>query len=406
MSDVFQSIFGFENKLSKLRATALNPEAFTAPEAGRVVRTPRGYFAFVPAPLPPAIRYDEALVLALSRADVALSELSGLGRLLPNPHLLIAPYVRKEAVLSSKIEGTTTDLAGLLQDEAGAEGPPRDLNDVRELRNYVEALEYGVNRLRSLPLSLRLVRELHERLMRGVRRDSATPGEFRRSQNWIGRSRDIETATYVPPPIEELNGCLDACERFLHVRDELPDLVQCALVHEQFEAIHPFLDGNGRVGRLLITLFLIERRRLSQPLLYLSAYIERNRGAYYRLLEGVRTHGDWHSWMLYFLRGIALISKEAVERSSRLMDLRERLRKRVDDHANAVRLLDELFKNPYVTVARAEKLLGVSNPTARKAVKRLETGRILHETTGREWGRLYLASAILKILDLDDVRGT
>jgi Fic family protein len=380
----------------------LNPEAFTAPEAGKVVRTSRGFFAFVPAPLPPAVRYDDALVLALSRADSALSELSGLGRLMPNPHLLIAPYVRKEAVLSSKIEGTSTELSELLRDEAGGEVPARDPEDVREVRNYVNALEYGVRRLKSLPLSLRLVRELHARLMRGVRGNSATPGEFRRSQNWIGSSGSTpKTATYVPPPVEEMTECLSAWERFLHGRDSLPDLVACALMHEQFEAIHPFLDGNGRVGRLLITLFLIERKRLSQPLLYLSAYIERNRDRYYELLQGVRTRGDWRSWILYFLHGVAEISKEAVERAGRLTELRERLRDKLASHGNAVRLLDELFRNPYVTVSRAQKLLAVSNPTARQAVKRLEDAGILHETTGREWGKLYLAKPILKVLDLE-----
>jgi Fic family protein len=380
----------------------LNPEAFTAREAGKVVRTSRRNFAFVPAPLPPAVRYDDALVLALSRADSALSELSGLGRLMPNPHLLIAPYVRKEAVLSSRIEGTSTELSELLRDEAGAEVPARDPEDVREVRNYVNALEYGVKRLKSLPLSLRLVLELHERLMRGVRGNRATPGEFRRSQNWIGPSGSTpETATYVPPPVEEMAECLNSWEHFLHERDKFPDLVACALMHEQFEAIHPFLDGNGRVGRLLITLFLIERKRLSQPLLYLSAYIERNRGQYYALLQGVRTRGDWSSWILYFLRGVSEISKEAVERAGRLMELRERLRKKLASHGNAVRLLDELFRNPYVTVARAQKLLAVSNPTARQAVKRLHDAGILHETTGREWGKLYLAKPILKVLDME-----
>ena len=381
----------------------MNPEAFAAPEAGRLVRSPRGYFAFVPAPQPPEIRYDAELVLALSRADSSLSELSGLGRLLPNPHLLIAPYVRKEAVLSSKIEGTTTDLSELLQDEAGAELLDRDPDDVREVRNYVRALEYGVTRLKKLPLSLRLVCELHERLMRGVRGDRATPGEFRRSQNWIGAHGSTpETAFYVPPPIEELQTCLDTWEKFLHERDRIPDLVQCALMHEQFEAIHPFLDGNGRVGRLLITLFLIERDRLSQPLLYLSAYIERNRNEYYGLLQGVRTRGDWRSWILYFLRGVTEISNEAVERAGRLMNLREKLRMKIAGKRNAVRLLEKLFENPYVTVAGAAKLLGVTNPTARQAVKQLHTAGVLSETTGREWGRLYLAWPILKILEMDE----
>jgi Fic family protein len=384
----------------------LNPEAFTAPEAGKVVRTSRGYCAFVPARLPPTVRYDHALVLALSRADSGLSELSGLGRLMPNPHLLIAPYVRKEAVLSSRIEGTSTDFSELLRDEAGANVPARDPEDIREVRNYMSALEYGVKRLKSLPLSLRLVRELHKRLMKGVRSDQSTPGEFRRSQNWIGPSGStLENATYVPPPVEEMTECLNSWERFLHERDKFPDLVACALMHEQFEAIHPFLDGNGRVGRLLITLFLIERKRLSQPLLYLSAYIERNRDQYYELLQAVRTRGDWSSWILYFLRGVAEISKEAVERAGRLAELRERLRKKLASHRNAVRLLDELFRNPYVTVARAQKLLAVSNPTARQAVKRLQDAGILHETTGREWGKLYLARPILKVLDLEAGNG-
>lgn len=381
----------------------MNPEAFSAPEAGRVVRSPRGYFAFVPAPPPPEIRYDDELVLALSRADSSLAELSGLGRLLPNSHLLVAPYVRKEAVLSSKIEGTTTDLSELLQDEAGAELPARDPDDVHEVRNYVRALEYGVTRLKKLPLSLRLVRELHERLMRGVRGDRATPGEFRRSQNWIGSYGSTpDTASYVPPPVEELQACLDSWEKFLHQRDRIPDLVQCALMHEQFEAIHPFLDGNGRVGRLLITLFLIERNRLSQPLLYLSAYIERHRNAYYELLQSVRTRGDWRSWILYFLWGVAEISNEAVERSGRLMVLREKLRNRIAGKRNAVRLLEKLFENPYVTVAGAAKLLGVTNPTARQAVRHLQAAGVLSETSGREWGRLYLARPILKILEMDE----
>jgi Fic family protein len=379
----------------------LNPNDFRAAEAGRVIRTPTGYHAFVPSRLPPSIPWSDELVRTLSRADAALSELSGLGSLLPNPHLLIAPYVRREAVLSSKIEGTTTDLSELLIDEADA-GPPRDPDDVREVRNYVRALEYGVKRLREFPLSLRLVRELHERLMKGARGDRATPGEFRRSQNWIGPPRSsLQTATYVPPPVDEMIPALDAWERFLHERNKLPDLIQCALIHEQFEAIHPFLDGNGRVGRLLITLFLIERRRLSQPLLYLSAYFEAHRNDYYELLQGVRTRGDWSSWLIYFLRGVAEIGKEAVERSGRLMALRERFRKKVVPFPRALKLLDALMINPFVTVARAQKLLGVSNPTAREAVNRLQAAGLLEETTGRSWGKLYLAKPILRVIDVD-----
>src|SRR5436309_11963912 len=303
----------------------MDPTGFRDPRAGRAVQAPGGYAAFIPAPLPPELVYDSSLVLALSRADAALSELSGLGRHLPDPHLLIAPYVRREAVLSSRIEGTKASLSDLLLDEMeNAASVPREEDDVREVRNYVVALEYGIKRLRDLPLSLRLVRELHARLMKGVRGERATPGEFRRSQNWIGPPGSTPaTAPYVPPPPEHMQEALADWERFLHERDKLPDLIQCALMHEQFEAIHPFLDGNGRVGRLLITLFLIERGRLSQPLLYLSAYIERHRSEYYDRLQAVRTDGDWKGWLHFFLAGIEEIAREAVRLAGKLMDLRE-----------------------------------------------------------------------------------
>ena len=237
----------------------MNPEDFKAPEAGRVVRTAQGFAAFVPAPPPPRLELSLELANALSAADAALGELSGVGGVVPHPRLLIAPYVRLEAVSSSRIEGTQASLSDVLADEAGQPStvPP---DDVREVRNYVVALEYGVKRLATLPLSLRLVCELHERLMQGVRGGHATPGQFRRSQNWIGPSGSTPaTATYVPPPVEEMKEALGHWEKFLHVRETLPDLVQCALMHEHFEAIHPFLDGNGRVGRLLITLFLMEQ---------------------------------------------------------------------------------------------------------------------------------------------------
>lgn len=361
--------------------------------------TPQGYAAFIPAPLPPKIEYGQDLVLALSRADAALSELSGLGRHLPNPHLLIAPYLRREAVLSSRIEGTKASLSDLLLNEAEA-GMPRTANDdVREVQNYVAALEHGLKRLDKLPLSLRLVREIHERLMKGVRGDRATPGEFRRSQNWIGPSGSTpETAPYVPPPPDQMNDALSDWERFLHERDRLPDLIQCAIMHEQFEAIHPFLDGNGRVGRLLITLFLVERGRLSQPLLYLSAYIEAHRQDYYDLLQRVRTHGDWVSWIQFFVAGVTEIATEAVKQASQLMDLREKFRVRLRHKTKALILLDELFMNPYMFVSKAERVLKVSNPTARQAVKLLEEQGMLKEVSGRSWGRLYLAKPIMNLL--------
>ncbi len=378
----------------------MNAADFQCAEAGRVVQMPQGYAAFIPAPPPPKLAYDTELTLALSRADAALSELSGLGRHLPNPHLLIAPYVRREAVLSSRIEGTQAGLSDILLDELKAGIPHGDEADVREVRNHVTALEYGVGRLKTLPLSLRLVRELHEKLMHGVRGNRATPGEFRRSQNWIGPAGStLLTATYVPPPPDEMMDALSAWEKFLHVRETIPELVQCALMHEHFEAIHPFLDGNGRVGRLLITLFLMERGRLSQPLLYLSAYIESHRREYYELLQGVRTRGDWRSWVLYFLTGVEEMARDAMKRTGELMDLRETYRERLRDKSKALALVDELFENPFITVARAAQLLKTSNPTARQAVALLQKEGMLEEVSGRKWGQLYLARPIMRIIE-------
>ena len=379
----------------------MNPQDFTSQDAGRIIKAPQGYWAFVPAPLPPALAYDAEIVRMLSRADAALSELSGLGRLLPNPHLLIAPWVRREAVLSSRIEGTRASLSDVLIDEVSAgHAGPKAADDVHEVRNYVMALEYGIERLKQLPLSLRLVRELHARLMKGVRGDKATPGEFRRSQNWIGPEGSTPTtAAYVPPPIAEMHACLDNWEKFLHERDAMPELVQCALIHEQFEAIHPFLDGNGRVGRLLITLFLMERGRLSQPLLYLSAYIEEHRKDYYDLLQRVRTHGDWSTWIRFFVTGVTRIAKDAADRTSKLLDLRERFRTQVQDKSKALALLDELFTNPYITVARAEKILHVSNPTARKTVELLGERGIIEQLGEKRWGKIYLCRQVLEAIE-------
>lgn len=381
----------------------MNINDFLSTDAGRVVELPQGYAAFVPAPLPPKLQYDPDLVLLLSKADAALSELSGIGRILPNPHLLIAPWVRREAVLSSRIEGTRASLSDLLIDEMGGEhSAPKPHDDVREVRNYVSALEFGIKRLDELPLSLRLVREIHERLMKGVRGDKATPGEFRRSQNWIGPQGSTPvTAAYVPPPVDAMNECLYDWEKFVHVRDAMPDLVQCAIMHQQFEAIHPFLDGNGRVGRLLITLFLIERKRLNQPLLYLSAYIEEHRQDYYDLLQRVRTHGDWNAWIRYFITGVTRIATEAAKQSAELLGIREKFRALVKDKPRALELVDALFTNPYVTVARAAVLLNVSNPTARKAVELLVAKGILESLGEKRWGKVYLCRAILDAIELE-----
>lgn len=374
----------------------MNPKEFVTDLAGSVRKTATGYWAFIPRPLPPKITYTPELTLLLSQADAALSELSGIGRYLPNPNLLIAPYVRREAVASSRIEGTQADLSDLLMDEIEpARTPPE--SDVREIRNYIAALDHGLRQLKKLPLSGRLVRDLHRVLMKGVRGQEKNPGEFRRSQNWIGApGSTLSTATYVPPPPDpEMHECLKQWENFLHRRAEMPELVQCALIHEHFEAIHPFVDGNGRVGRLLITLFLIERGRLSKPLLYLSSYIERNRSAYYELLQRIRTHGDWPSWLRYFLTAVRDTARSAIDQSHSLVELREKLRKKLAKQHRALALVDELFLNPYTTVARAAKRMDVSDPTARKAIKELERAGMLEETTGRDWGKVWVARPIL-----------
>jgi Fic family protein len=367
---------------------------------GRWVRAPGGYRAYVPAPLPPPIAWDEALASALSSADRAIGRLAGEGRRLPNPHLLIRPFVRREAVLSSRIEGTQATLGELLAAEAGA-AVDRSPADLREVANYVVALEFGVERLHTLPLSLRLLRELHERLMRGVRGDMATPGEFRRSQNWIGPAGcTLDTATYVPPPPDELMDCLGAWERFLH-DEALPPLVHAALAHSQFEAIHPFLDGNGRVGRLLITLLLIERDVLPAPLLYLSAYFEATREEYYARLLAVTERGEWEAWLTYFLAGVAHQAEDALGRIRRIDALLEAWRERLAKTPSKLpeKAIDRFAENPFWTVAGLAERLGVAYTTAQRAIDRLESAGIVALVGEAKRNRVYCARAILEVLE-------
>lgn len=373
----------------------MDPKEFKSKAAGEVILTLTGYYAFVPAPPPPQFDYPADLVILLSEADAALSELSGLGRYLPNPDLLIAPYVKREAVASSRIEGTQADLSDLLLDEVEPKNTPPG-SDVYEVRNYIAALNLGIRSLNELPMAGRLIRQMHAVLMQGVRGEGLTPGEFRRSQNWIGPPGcTLATATYVPPPPDRMDECLKLWERFVNTRGAMPELVQCAIVHEHFEAIHPFLDGNGRIGRLLITLYLMERGRLSKPLLYLSSYIERHKSDYYELLQRIRTDGDWGTWLRYFLTAVRETARDAIVQSRALLALRDEYRAKLGTEHRAQALLDELFVNPYTTVARAAKQLGVTKPTAHKTIDRLVNVGMLREATGREWGRTWLASPIL-----------
>ena len=359
-----------------------------------------GYRAYVPAPLPSPMTWDASLTVDLSSADRAIGRLAGEGRRLPNPHLLIRPFVRKEAVQSSRIEGTQATLGELLADEAGA-AVERDPADVREVANYVVALEHGLGRLESLPVSLRLVREMHELLMRGVRGDAAAPGEFRRSQNWIGfPGSTLNQATYVPPPPAELMGCLDAWERFLH-DETLPPLVHAAVTHAQFEAIHPFLDGNGRVGRLLITLLLVERDIIPSPLLYLSSYFEATRQEYYARLLAMTERGEWEEWLAYFLRGVALQAQDAVDRIQRMDDLLADWRRRLSAGQSRVpeRALDLLAENPFCTVRGLADRLGVAFTTAQRAIGRLEDLGFVALVGEARRNRVYCAQAILDVLE-------
>jgi len=340
------------------------------------------------------------LASVLSSADRAIGRLAGEGRRLSNPHLLIRPFVRREAVLSSRIEGTQATLGELLAAEAGAV-VDRSPADLREVGNCAVALEYGIERLQTLPLSLRLVLELHQKLMHGVRGDTATPGEFRRSQNWIGPAGCmLAQATFVPPPVDELMDCLGAWEQFLH-DDSLPPLVQAALAHSQFEAIHPFLDGNGRVGRLLITLLLVDQGVLPAPLLTLSAFFEATRGEYYARLLAVTQRGEWEAWLGYFLTGVAQQAEDALDRIQRidtlLLQWRERLAK--TQSRLPERAIELFAENPFWTVRALSDRLDVAFTTAQRAIDRLESAGIVGLTGQAKRNRVYCARAILEILE-------
>jgi Fic family protein len=379
----------------------MEPEDFRGNAAGMVRRHPLGYWAFIPNPLPPSIELTDNLVNRLSEADRALGTLNGMGDTLPNPHLLIVPFTRREAVLSSRIEGTMASLSDLFQFEAGKETAVP--GDVREVANYVRALEHGLQRLSDLPLSARLARELHEHLLRGVRGQHYTPGEFRTSQNWIGPPGcTLNEATFVPPPPDEMPALLTDWERFLHARSRFPPLIECALMHYQFEVIHPFLDGNGRVGRLLITLYLMARRHLSQPLLCLSAFFEAHRDEYYQRLLAVSRRGDWEGWLDFFLRGVAEQSGDAVDRSRRILNLREDYRERLlaaKAPASAVRLIDAFFRSPVLTIPTAASAIGVTYAAAASALDRLMQAGMVTELGPFKRGRVFFAEELLRRIE-------
>lgn len=372
--------------------------------AGCYIAQPTGYRAFHPASLPPdpPIQLKGDLQALLSLADRALGRLDGSIQTLPNPDLFVFMYVRKEAVLSSQIEGTQSSLQDLLAAEAQILSPDRP-RDVEEVVNYVDAMNYGLERLHELPISVRLIKEIHERLLRGVRGERLTPGELRRTQNWIGLGGCmLNEATFVPPPPHEVPIALSALESFLHSHSELPQLIQIGLAHAQFETIHPFLDGNGRVGRLLITFLLCQREILLKPVLYLSHFFKQNRIEYYERLQRVRDHGDWEGWLAFFLRGIASVSREATETSRRILVLREEHRASVTTYlgrsaANGHRVLESLYQRPILSVSDVQRLTNTSYTAANNLVSRLIELGILVQATGYKRNRTFRYQSYIAI---------
>lgn len=364
------------------------------------------YWALVPRPLPPAdLRLDDLHCL-VEKASQSLGRLDGSASVLPDTQLFLYMYVRKEAVLSSQIEGTQSSLSDLLLYESN-EAPGVPLNDVEEVSNYVAAMNHGLRRLsEGFPMSMRLIKEMHGVLMNGARGGSKAPGEFRRTQNWVGGTRP-GNARYVPPPPDRLVGCMSDLEKYLYNKeDKLPLLIRAALVHHQFETIHPFLDGNGRLGRLLITLLLCTEGVLSEPILYLSLYFRTHRQEYYAQLQNVRETGDWESWLQFFLTGVNEIAMQATDDAREILGLIQADRAKITEigrgAASALQAHRYLEKKPLAVIPEMVKALGLTTPTVTAALQNLERVGIVRETTGKQRGRVYVYDAYLKILE----RGT
>ncbi len=384
----------------------------TDARAGRYIRQPSGYRAFLPASLPPdpPVVLDGGLHTLLSDADRALGRLDGSIQTLPNPDLFVAMYVRKEAVLSSQIEGPQSSLQDVLKAEARILSPEAPA-DVDEIFNYIHAMRHGLERLSTLPVSVRLIREIHAHLLRGGRGHKLTPGELRSTQNWIGpQGCTLREASFVPPPPHELPRLLGDLENYLHQNQQLPVLIAIGLAHAQFETIHPFLDGNGRVGRLLITFLLCEKAILSRPVLYLSWYFKAHRQDYYDRLQAVRDQGDWEGWLAFFLRGVFVVSQQASETVRRILLLREQHRQAITDlvgasAANGHRTLEHLYEQPIATVKQVQEWIGTSYPAANNLVNRLVDLGILYEMTGHKRNRRFLYRHYLDLFHEEEQLG-
>lgn len=370
--------------------------------AGKWIQQPGGHRTFLPADLPPdpPIRIETELLQLLSAADQSVARLDGVTITLPNPDLFVAMYVRREAVNSSAIEGTQSTLQDVLsyELEPGKVSLP---DDVEEVVNYVRAMNHGLDRLKSFPLSLRLIREIHEELMYGVRGGMRAPGQFRTTQNWIGPAdAGLAAALFVPPPVPEMHDSLNNLEVFLHDERSYPPLIHAAIAHAQFETIHPFLDGNGRVGRLLITLLLVQRGVLSKPLLYLSHFLKKHRAEYYDRLTGVRESGNWESWIAFFLRGVIETSREATQLSRAIIAMKEKHTRLPGIGISEVRVIDFLFQQPITTIAHVQVALGgVTHTTASRSVAKLQDAGLLEELTGQRRDRVYRYAPYVEIFN-------
>jgi len=370
---------------------------------GKIIKSPNGYLAFVPAPLPPRIEWTDDLLAVLSKADRSLAQLAEVGKTFPAPYVVVRPFIRHEAVLSSRIEGTQTSLQELYTYEA-RQLPLFEYPDAHEVYNYVKALDYGLERLDTLPISQRLIRELHARLMKDIRGEHATPGEFRRSQNWIGApGATIEMATYVPPSVDDMQVCMSDLEKYIHAPSKLPPLVRTGLIHYQFEAIHPFLDGNGRIGRLLVILLMCAWGLLPQPLLYLSAYFEAHRQDYYDHLLAVSQQGAWESWLMFFLDGVDQQAQKVTGQLQRLWEIRLKYGEKITGERmqeTLAQAIDFLIGQPIITVNQLQEGIGLNNyVTAQRYVDRLINLGILRQLGGRSRNRLFVADEIMQAIE-------
>lgn len=385
-------------------------EDFNPTASGQLIKVghgEHGYWSFVPNPLPPSLELTIPLIQLLSNADRALGELAGLGHMMLNPHLLIRPFIRREAVLSSRIEGTQANLTDVYAYEAGqlmlpGFEPAVPEADVREVLNYVHALEYGLERLASLPVSLRLLREMHEKLMVGVRGEWLTPGEFRGSQNWIGSPGcTLQEAAFVPPAVDDMLAALYELEKYIHQPSDYPPLIRLALIHYQFEAIHPFLDGNGRIGRLLIVLLMMNWNLLPLPLLYLSAFFDQHRNQYYDLLMDVSRKGSWSEWTTFFLRGVMEQAHDAINRARELQLLQRQWHEALqNERATGLMhgVVDVLLETPILSANQIMERFEVTHRTAMQTLRRLETLGIVQEITRQQRHQRYLATAVMRII--------